>query len=163
MIEIEFDLDHGGGMSSSFGIKRHRCKLWYYCSQWLWLSYLNSPKLTVIQYMTLIWIIISLILLFKREGKKTRLIGACACTRPRVLRTCCFSHGFWLKSLRTLLHVFSYHVLSFLFKISALLLNRVRSWKVAKARDPGGLCTLGSEQQKQPPPICSLPLFLLIA
>ena len=32
MIEIEFDLDHGGGMSSSFGIRRHRYKLWYYYS-----------------------------------------------------------------------------------------------------------------------------------
>ena len=85
------------------------------------------------------------------------------CTRPRVLWTCHFSHGFWLKSLRTLFHVFSYHVLSFFFKISALLLNRVRSWKVAEARGPGGLCTLGSGQQEQPPPILSLPLFLPIS
>lgn len=32
MIEIEFDLDHGGRMSSSFGIRRHRYQLWYYHS-----------------------------------------------------------------------------------------------------------------------------------
>ena len=61
-----------------------------------------------------------------------------------MLWTCHFYHGFWLKSLRTLFHVFSYHVLSFLFKTSALLLNHVRSWKVAEARDPGGLCTAGA-------------------
>ena len=76
MTEIELDLDLGGGTCSSFGVRRHGFQFWCYPLRWPWLSYLNSPSLSFIPCIIIIWIIIPLHTVVEREGKDKMSVTA---------------------------------------------------------------------------------------